>query len=293
MAPTHTTPDLQRLGIFKEQSYTSIGDPYRDPKLTTSFRSAFLTSGTKSISATSDGFFSPFLRTFRGEASENVSQVSRRKPLKAWHPPSPSKEPCGLGSSFGTLSIRPAAYFNPRERYVKSARTTRRGIYTNPPQKGTGAGIGLSPYPLYLSDPYDKTEVKALASKKQTPFRLGARPTSGVFCTNPFEGGTMVTLTKPQRSKSAPVKRTPFRPAGVNTRSLNGCINPYPGAIIEGEPKKAEKKKGEPKKALRPFTASGGLKSYPVASVIAKNVQKSITPLNYTSLKRGIVYTYA
>lgn len=290
-------PDLARLGIFKEQSYITIGDPFREPPpWTTPFKSAFITTGSKNRSANGDGYFSSFSRVFHGgddRPSQRVQSSSRRtRSPKPWRPASGIQRPSGSGSNYGTFTTYPIAYFNPRRRNTRSATSPKRGIYTSTQRSCGGAGIGPTPYPVHHPDPYDQVLAKEGSSVAiQGPFRLGARPTSGLFQENPYQCDNL--MHKPwtpstQLKSEQKTGRKPFRPPGA----AGGCLSRYPEAVVTAAPAKLAAKKTV-RRQQRPFTAAGALKSYPTLSIINKNVQKTITPANYNAVRKGIVYSWA
>lgn len=159
--------DLQRLGIFQEMSYHTIGDPYVPPwqifkpnPNTKGLLPMRLAGGySKTKSANSDGYFSPFESVAIGDGGitfEDV-QMQQRKANRAkiiggrdWIPSSGHKNRSGVGSNIGNFqeiftAVDPTIKIVPRPPVMKN-------FYTNPGKKGTGYGypnVCLSPFPSW------------------------------------------------------------------------------------------------------------------------------------------------
>ncbi|GAA39001.1 upf0602 protein C4orf47 [Clonorchis sinensis] len=162
----HEKPDLDRLGIFKEMSYITVGEPYVPPQshlamIRTNPRGVppmYLAGGySKSKAANADGYFAPFESIHIGDGNVRYADILResRKQSKArrigrgeWIPSSGPKLRSGTGSSYGNFQERYEA-FDPARKAVPRVPELK-NFYTNPGKKGTGYGyvdVCLNPYP--------------------------------------------------------------------------------------------------------------------------------------------------
>ncbi|CAH8593365.1 unnamed protein product [Dicrocoelium dendriticum] len=210
-------PDLQRLGIFKEMSYHTIGDPYVPfQSVIAAPRSnprgvppMYLSGGySKTKSANSDGYFSPFISISIGDGGMKYAEIMRqhRKQAKAkrvgkgeWIPSSGTKLRSGTGSYFGNFQERFTA-FDPTVRVAPKVPSLK-NFYTNPGKKGTGYGyvdVCLNPYPKYETGDtaidaarrmYQTQAAEHAAKVKgRTPFISTSR-TMDAFDVNPWAKG--------------------------------------------------------------------------------------------------------
>lgn len=111
--------DIQRIGLFSEVGYITIGDPYK-PIIDRPFNDKaargkqMMSSCTKSKTGLCDGYFqSNFGRVFEKEGyTDPIKQrrLERSKETKrnivptAFYPSNATKKPSGKGSSYGTFS---------------------------------------------------------------------------------------------------------------------------------------------------------------------------------------------
>ncbi|XP_072480282.1 cilia-and flagella-associated protein 96 isoform X2 [Notamacropus eugenii] len=171
--------DMDRLGLFSEMEYITIGDKYVSPfnrpfNETAGKNRQMLPGGSKMMSALQQGFFEPqFLRIFEGEGYVNLNQIRRRYMLqeakknlsKPFLPSNGEKKACGLGSYFGTIG-GPIPFFSaqvkPKDKYIAPGKN----LYTNPGKKGTGYGYANITIGKQLShsvDVYDSAKVNLQA----------------------------------------------------------------------------------------------------------------------------------
>ena len=132
--------DIQRIGLFSEVGYITIGDPYRPTRARAFNDNAgrgkqMMTSSTKAKSGLCDGYFqSNFGRVFEKEGHtdpikarrfERINQARKNIVKRAFYPSSNTKKPCGLGSVYGTFQGN-VEYFKgttrPKEAYKSSGK---------------------------------------------------------------------------------------------------------------------------------------------------------------------------
>ncbi|XP_060782943.1 cilia-and flagella-associated protein 96 [Neoarius graeffei] len=294
-----TKSDLERVGLFKEMGYISIGDNYR-PFIYRPFNEAayknkqMLVSGPKKKSALQAGYFdTQFKRIFENEAITDVLKIQRQYQIqqakknlaKAFLPSSGEKKFSGIGSYYGTLG-GPVKAMSPLQIPKKTYKSPGKNIYTSPPKKGSGygfPGVTLSKLELYSSDPYDglkelqKGETAAHKSQmKGGPFRLNLHPIE-CFDSNPYK------LNKPlPPSNVAEVKKThfavPFKPTSPSKKTGGmkaGTFHPYPSHSTD--PYVIKKPKSDSvsrNNGVKIFHPSPGPKSTPVKSIISLNVNR-------------------
>ena len=127
--------DIQRIGLFSEVGYITIGDPYkslRDRPFNDKAGKGkqMMSFCTKSKTGLCDGYFqSNFGRIFEKEGYsdqrrlarlERINEAKKNTDSKPFLPSNATKKPSGLGSHYGTFSGK-VPYFKgtarPKERY--------------------------------------------------------------------------------------------------------------------------------------------------------------------------------
>ncbi|KAA3680283.1 uncharacterized protein DEA37_0014849 [Paragonimus westermani] len=205
-------PDLQRLGVFKEMSYHTIGDPYVPFQFTpyvqrTNPRGVppmYLPGGySKTKAANSDGYFAPFKSAHIGDGVMKYVDIMRqmRKVEKSkrigqgeWIPSGSTKLRSGTGSLYGNLKERSDA-FDPAVKVIPKLHEPR-NFYTSPGKKGTGYGyvdVCINPYPKWQPDDNPVEVVYQRADhvaklKDRRPFISTCR-SLGAFDGNPWAKG--------------------------------------------------------------------------------------------------------
>ncbi|XP_012731715.1 UPF0602 protein C4orf47 homolog [Fundulus heteroclitus] len=304
MPSAHGKSDMERLGVFMEMSYISVGDKYTPTNSRSFNESAYqgcqMQAGvTKQLCALQSGFFDKsFKRIFEKEALSEPLRLARRNRMqqakrnvgKAFLPCSGTKKPCGSGSYYGTLS-GPIKATSPLSIPKKAHRSPGRNIVTSPPKKGSGysyPNITLSKTDLYVSDPYDrakellKREGAIHRSKlKDGPFRISLHP-QDYFQGNPYRSHkTLPPAQKPlQLQKNVPM--VPFKPSSPSKRiggMKAGTFNAYPSH--SADPYVIRRSKPANQEPV--FRPAPGPKSTPVKSIISVNVNRRINPVNFTS----------
>eukprot|EP00731_Ephydatia_muelleri_P004029 Em0002g205a len=301
--------DLERIGLFSETGYTTIGDPYVSTNSKPFNESAskgkqFITISTKPKTADMTGYFGKtFDRVMEGEALTDPIKIRRRQRMeetkknlgKAWVPNSGEKKPSGTGSHYGTLS-GPVEAFSALSKPKEMGGSPGKNFLTSPGKKGTGfgyTGITIGPLPKYASEPYDRAkelkkeeESKSKTLQKGAPFKLNLHPRDH-FDDNPFHADKSVP---PYKDPDVPkAKPKPFKPSSPSKRD-GGCkagtFDPYPSHSVDpyGRPKaggtaaKKEVKKGP---SFKPIP---GPKSTPVRSTMEQSIYKKMNSTNFTSV---------
>ncbi|KAL2077675.1 hypothetical protein ACEWY4_027179 [Coilia grayii] len=311
--PPEGKSDMERVGLFQEMGYISVGDKYI-PYVYRSFNDSahkdkqMLTSGPKRKSGLQAGYFdAQFKRIFEREAlSDPVklarqyrNQQSKKNIGKAFLPSNGEKKPSGVGSYYGTIAGPVEAMsvqFHPRIPY----KSPGKNMYTSPGKKGSGYGypnITLAKLDLYSSDPYErardlyKREMTDHRTKlKGGPFRLNLHP-KVYFDSNPFK----LEKPVPQPKKMDERKHhfaIPFKPTSPS-KSIGGMkagtFNTYPShsadPYVIRKPKPVTTNKDG--KIFRP---SPGPKSTPVKSIIEVNVNRMVNATNYNTMPPLMVY---
>lgn len=315
--------DMERLGIFSEQGYISLKDPYpkQDPK-SRSFNEAagkgkqMLPGGSKSRAGTQAGYFdNTYMRVLEGEAysdaikrrrAERIKNAKSNIVSKAWLPSSFTKKPTGLGNHHGTFGGMVPS-FQPNKVQGKPYKTPGRNFTTTPGKKGTGYGylnVTFQKYHDHKIDPYDRArelrakdhkEHMALCSKVTTkPFRLHNHPKT-FFDGNPYRTDKPLPKSKPKAELSKKGIKTPFRPSHP-PKAVGGCK----AGTFESYPKHSEdrytgKVMGvtgvRSDKGIKViFKPSPGPKSTPTRSTLDTNVTKSINRNNYKQVKHIMAF---
>ncbi|KAM9471050.1 cilia-and flagella-associated protein 96 isoform 1-T3 [Clarias gariepinus] len=306
--------DMERVGLFQEMSYISIGDKY-NPLTQRAFNDAayknkqMLVSGPKKKSALQAGYFDTrFKRIFENEAMTDLIKIQRQYQIqqakknltKAFLPNNGEKKASGTGSYYGTFG-GPVKAMSPLQMPKMRYKSPGKNIYTSPPKKGSGygfPGVTLSKLELYSSDPYDrvrellKREMTAHKSQmKGGPFRLNLYPKE-CFDSNPYKFNKPLPL-----SNIAAEKKThfavPFKPTSPSKRiggMKAGTFDPYPSHSTDHYIIKKPKSDVSTNKGIKIFHPSPGPKSTPVKSIISLNVNKFVNSTNYNQVPSVMAY---
>jgi hypothetical protein len=294
--------DMERLGVFKELGYITIGDKYAS-KGNKSMNTAaekgrqMMTSCTKARSGLQTGYFNEkFDRIMEGEAYTDIVKIRRKQRInearrnlgKSWVPTSDTKRPSGIGSFYGCFTGRFDS-FSPGQRGKDKYTSPGRNFLANPGKKGTGYGyidVTIGTYHKNSSEPYDrpkelrKKEMDASAKKRKAgPFKLSSH-CKEFFQENPFHSD------KTFPSKSAGIsnkdKYKPFQPTSPG-KIIGGCkagtFSIYPEHSKDPYPpiKAAKSTKKFVGGIFKPCPVP---KSMPSRSIVSQNVQKTVNPLS-------------
>ncbi|XP_016147459.1 cilia-and flagella-associated protein 96 isoform X3 [Sinocyclocheilus grahami] len=310
--PPEGKSDMERIGIFKELGYISIGDKYTPfiyrPFNDSAYKNKQMLSGPgKSKSALQVGYFdTQFKRIFEREALTDPVKIERQYRIqqtkrnigKAFLPSNGEKKTCGVGSYYGTFGgpiQAMSALQNPR----KPNKSPGKNIYSNPPKKGSGYGypdVTLSKMVSHSSDPYDrakemlKREIMAHKSMlKGGAFRLNLHPVE-CFDSNPYKFDK--PLPPPKKTEEKKHITVPFKPSSPSKKTGGmkaGAFDSYP--IYSAEPYGSKKTKSAMmNKEVKIFHPSPGPKSTPVKSIISLNVNKAVNSTNYNRIPSVMAY---
>ncbi|KAM5264259.1 cilia-and flagella-associated protein 96 [Ctenodactylus gundi] len=294
--------DMERVGLFSEMGYTTVGDKYVSP-FNRPFNEAanknrqMLPGGSKQMSHLQAGYFdAQFARIFEGEGYVNMNQVRRRFMMeqakknlsKAFLPSSGEKKLCGLGSYYGTIG-GPVPYFSaqlrPRERYEAPGKN----LYTSPGKKGTGYGyanITIGKQTSHSADLFDEPKLNYKKENevhhrllKGAPFKLNLYPRE-YFDSNPYFSDQSLPPIKKEEKKK--LVSGPFKPPSPGKKAGGmkaGTFDTYPSH--SADPYMAKLEKESSKHDGKIFHPPGGPKSRPVESIMALNVKRALNMKNY------------
>ncbi|XP_004457843.1 cilia-and flagella-associated protein 96 [Dasypus novemcinctus] len=294
--------DMERIGLFSEMEYISIGDKYvslfnRPFNETASKNRQMLPGGSKEMSNLQPGYFDPrFVRIFEGEGYINLNQVRRRHMMeeakknlsKAFLPSSGDKKPCGLGSYYGTIG-GPVPSFSaqskPREKYQAPGKN----LYTNPGKKGTGYGyanITIGKQLPHSVDFYDAPKVNYKTENethrrliKGSPFKLNLYPRE-YFDNNPYSSEKpLPPIHKAEKKETVAV---PFKPSSPGKKAGGmkaGTFDPYPSH--SSDPYVVKLAQHISSKGDKIFHPPSGPKSRPITSIMTLNVKRALNMKNY------------
>ncbi|XP_075466315.1 cilia-and flagella-associated protein 96 [Ascaphus truei] len=304
--PGEGKTDMDRIGLFSELGYISIGDKYvsagsKPFNEAASKDKQMLPGGAKTMANLLGGYFDvQYKRVFTGESYSDPFRQRRQYRIqqakknlgKAFLPPNGEKMQCGVGSFYGTLG-GPFPAFSAELKARKAYTVPGKNLYTNPGKQGTGYGypnltIGKQ-YP-YSSEDYNisselmKKEFESHRSKlKGSAFRLNLHPRE-YFDANPYRHDKPLPPLKKKVDISKSV--IPFKPSSPAKEAGGmkaGTFDPYPSH--SNDPYRAKSVKSETAIGGRKlFHPPSGPKSYPVLSVLASNVVKAVTPMNYKTV---------
>ncbi|KAI5630124.1 UPF0602 protein C4orf47-like isoform X1, partial [Silurus asotus] len=307
--------DMERVGLFKEMGYISIGDKYRPFNYRRClFNEAahknkqMLVSGPKTKSALQAGYFDTgFKRIFENEALTDKIQIQRQYQIqqakknltKAFLPCSGEKKSSGIGSYYGTLG-GPVQAMSPLLIPKKPYKSPGKNIFTSPPKKGSGygfPGVTLSKLELYSSDPYDR--VRELLKHQKTahksqmrggPFRSNLHPRE-CFDSNPYKFDKPLPLSAIPEEKKQHFA-VPFKPSSPSKRiggMKAGTFDAYPSHSTD--PYVIKKPKSvSTNKEMKIFHPSIGPKSMPVKSILSLNVNRFVNSTNYNQVPSVMAY---
>ncbi|XP_042900509.1 cilia-and flagella-associated protein 96-like [Parasteatoda tepidariorum] len=309
-------PDFDRIGLFKEMSY--LEGPAQIPPISDIMSRAppkgkqMSTSSTKSKNGTQSGYFDKeFLRVFEGEGYADPIRNRRLQRLEkaklnigpAFKSTSPTKTQNGKGTNYGTFQGKTLEYFSSHPREVEKGSPPKKNFYTNPPKKGTGYGypnvtIGKVP-PYFLEGEYEELKEKPEEPEKPEPqefepYKVGIFQ-QGYFDPNPFRTDEEVELPEEEETETFEIEK-PFLPTGPAKKDGGmkaGCLNKFPEYVGDPYAKMGERSLRGVKNYVnaenKMFRYVPGPKPYPIKSIITKNVERRVTPANFTTIK-GVVY---
>lgn len=299
-----TKNDLNRIGLFSEVGYVTVGDPYGKGNSVRNFNDTaykgrqMLPGGSKSKSSLQAGYFDKtFNRIMQGEGYSDPLKKRRQDRLekskqdlsKPFMPSHAGKEPSGLGSHYGTFT-GPVAEFSPLEKTKDAYVPPGKNIMTNPSKKGTGYGyvnVTIGKNHKYSSEPYDagkelmnQAHSNSKEMMKGSSFKLNLHPKE-FFDGNPYKSDRPLPPVKEPKKKAVLTK--PFKyssPAKEIGGSKSGCFTQYPSHSedIYNPIKKTFRENNKEKNIFKPPQIP---KSRPVKSVMTQNIDRKINRNNF------------
>ncbi|XP_036933252.1 UPF0602 protein C4orf47 homolog isoform X2 [Acanthopagrus latus] len=258
MRPGDSKSDMERLGVFKEMSYISVGDKYTAPSNRpfneSAYRSRQMQVGVaKQQCALQSGYFDKtFKRIFEHEALSD--------PLKLTHQNRIQQAKKNLGKAFLPCNGVKKPYPN----------------------------VTLSKVELYASDPYDRAReaLKKAATIHRSklrdgPFKLNLHPRD-YFQANPYRCDKPLPPAHKPLAPGQKVSPVPFKPPSPSKKiggMKAGTFNSYPSHSADLYVTRHSK----PTNQEPIFHPPPGPKSTPVKSIITVNVNRSVHAANYTA----------
>ncbi|CAH1794960.1 unnamed protein product [Owenia fusiformis] len=305
--------DMERVGLFQEMNYHTIGDRYVPPGSISFNQSAgkgkqVLPGGTKDRSALQHGYFGEkYNRVFEGESytdpikrrRQNRLKESQKNIGKPFLPSNGDKKPSGLGNHYGTLT-GPIGAFSPVSKGGKGNTGNGKNVLTNPGKKGTGfgyVGVTLGKYQNHMPDEYDRA--KQITKKingdhrkalKGGAFKLNMHAQS-YFDANPYRSDRPLPPVKSSGGKRREVK--PFKqssPPKSMAGMKAGTFDPYPSHSADPYNVKITRPVHVVNKTGKIFMPSPGPKSFPMSSVVNTNVDRSMNKQNYKAVTGVMSY---
>ncbi|XP_068134796.1 cilia-and flagella-associated protein 96 [Hyperolius riggenbachi] len=304
--PIEGKNDMDRIGLFQEMGYISIGDKYTTPgskpfNEAASKNRQLLPGGSKSMANTLGGYFdSQCKRVFEGESYTDPLKQRRQYRMqqakknlgKAFLPSNGEKKPSGVGNYYGTVG-GPITAFSAAVKARKAYTAPGKNFYTNPPKQGTGYGypnLTLGKQYTYSSDDYDraremmKKESEGHKSRlKGGAFRLNLHP-KDFFDGNPYRTDKPLPPLRKKEAKKEAVK--PFKPSSPAKEPGGmkaGTFDPYPTHSNDLYAKRLTKS-ASAVKGGKNFQPPAGPKSYPIKSIMTSHVIKSVNPVTYKAV---------
>ncbi|XP_035281701.1 UPF0602 protein C4orf47 homolog isoform X1 [Anguilla anguilla] len=310
--PPEGKTDMDRVGLFKEMGYITIGDKYTTNTSRPFNESAhkskqMIVSSPKKKSGLQVGYFdAQFKRIFEKEASTDPIKLRRQYRMqqaqknigKAFLPTNGEKKPSGIGSYYGTLG-GPVQAMSTLKLPKKPYTSPGKNILTSPPKKGSGYGypnVTLSKIDSYSSEPYDRARemmkkeiVSDRTRMKGGPFRLNLHP-KDCFDNNPYRLEKALPPVKQSEGKKDHV--VPFKPSSPSKKiggMKAGTFGTYPSHSADPYVPRRSKSVSTSKDG-KIFHPSPGPKSMPVTSILNMNVRKVINSANYTAAPSVMAY---
>lgn len=309
-----TKTDMERVALFQEMGYISIGDKYKSAD-SLAFNDAagrgkqMLSGGVKSKSALPAGYFNDkFSRILEGEAYSDQVKMRRQYRQKEaqknigkpFIPSHGDKKMSGAGSYYGTLS-GPIPAISPLTRPAPEYKPPGKNFYTNPGKKGTGYGytdVTLSHYGKHETDEFDRSRQlmkrENEAHKKAVKggaFRLNMAP-KPFFDENPFKTERPLPPAKKAVDRKVDVK--PFKPSSPAKQDGGmkaGTFDPYPSHSADPYHVRTSSQSGSAiSKTGKTFFPTQGPKSAPSTSILNQNIARSINVQNFRTVHSIMSY---
>jgi len=318
--------DMERIGLFSEQGYTTLGDRYpkTDPRSKPFFEAAYkgkqmLPGGSKTRSALQAGYFdSSFKRVMEKESYtdsiknrrlDRIAEDKKKISPKAFLPSSYTKKPSGKGNTYGTFAGTHKS-FSPNLKPGKPYVTHGRNFTTTPGKKGTGYGyvnVTFQKYNEHSIEPYEAAREtrrqnmnEHKGEMKGGSFKLGMHPKS-LFDQNIYRSDRKLNSKGSQSGSSSKplVVKIPFRPSNP-ARKIAGCkagtFGDYPKHSadpyipVNQVLKVLQNKQNKATSSRGIFHPQPGPKSIPTKSVLEQNVIRAMNRNNYKNVKTMLAF---
>eukprot|EP01063_Lacrimia_lanifica_P032788 TRINITY_DN5663_c0_g3_i1.p2 TRINITY_DN5663_c0_g3~~TRINITY_DN5663_c0_g3_i1.p2 ORF type:complete len:301 (+),score=148.40 TRINITY_DN5663_c0_g3_i1:64-966(+) len=275
---------MERLGVFKQETYISIGDEY-DKKVVTSdrYRGKGFSTGPGKRGQGPDVTFSKFRSINEGdkyvdpgthEKKYRMEQEKKKITPNGFKYTSPGKKSCGSGNYYGTFTggdKRPKHETEydvvRRGELPDKVKPTPKNIVTGSSKKGT-FGIADTcigePY-KYQSDPYDAQHRRDIDEQRSAlnkqiggPFKASSKG-GGTFDKTEQGSSRIYSLDRPlPPKKETDTKKNrailvAFKPSSPGKRGYNCTIGGFP-EYKEDPLELQERRKREEAKAAKPQT---------------------------------------
>lgn len=310
--------DMDRVGLFSEMTYVTIGDKYKNAHAG-SFNDAagkgkqMLPGGSKERSARQEGFFSEkFTRILDGEAYTDPVKRRRQHRMaeakknlsKSFLPTNGNKTMNGMGTFFGTIGGNVKA-FSPVGKGGGNKKEPLKNVITNPGKRGTGYGyvaVTLGKYPAgeNQADPYDndkqifrKEVAQHKGQLKAGAFRLNMAP-SEFFDGNPYKTDKSLPPLRKGNDIQGKIIGPAFRPSNPGKFPAGchaGTFETYPVRSKDPYGVKDKRQINIVNKSGKIFMPSQGPKTTPSKSIVNQNVTRSVNITNYRSYKNPYMMT--
>ncbi|XP_067938753.1 cilia-and flagella-associated protein 96-like [Watersipora subatra] len=304
--------DMERMGIFQEMKYHTIGDKYATPALEFNVAAGkgkqVLPGGNKERCAKQDGYFNDkFVRMFEGEAySDPIKQrrqhrmkESQKNLGKPFLPSNGDKKPSGLGNHYGTLGGA-VPFFSAQNKTGAAYKSPNKNLYTNPGKRGTGFGylnVTLGQFPKHMTEPYDQVALndkklleQSRSKMKGGSFKLNMHP-KAYFDEKPYTSEKPL----PPAKKSAPARPIavafrPSHPAKKPAGCKAGTFETYPQHSVDPYGKHYKRPVNVVNKTGKTFMPNQGPKSALTNSIINQNVVRTMNRQNYKTVRSVTVH---
>ncbi|GAB1609031.1 UPF0602 protein C4orf47 homolog [Argonauta hians] len=300
--------DIDRVGLFSEMGYITIGDKYKDPNTIFNMKGKnFYVPGSKSLTSAQHGYFTDtYHRICEGEgymdpileARKAAIRNSKKNLGKAFAPSNGFKSSCGLGSYYGTIG-GPLPALSPIVKPKSPTAQLGKNIVTSPGKKGTGYGyleVTMNPYPKHLPDPFSSTKDQYKKDYelhksifKGGPFHLNMCPVE-YFTPNPY----METKMPPVKEKAKEKHRLnlpPFVPSNPGRKTfVDATFEKYPAHSVNDYRPHREYSKRVVNSSGKTFYPLKQAKNRPTNSIMQQNVNKVMNSTNYKTIEKVMTY---
>lgn len=304
-------PNYNKLGLFSEMGYTTIGEPYTAPNSRPYNDSAskgkqMMTTSTKQRTALTDGYFSnQFIRVFEKEAytdavkrrrQDRIQSTKKNIVPKPFLPSDKTKFPSGVGSYYGTFGLNGQLshkYFAGGAKDKAAHTSPPKNFIANPPKKGSGygyVGVTIGEYAKNFSDKIDRGQEIAEQERKESQkrmvggaFKLNMHP-KPLFKENPYKADKSLPAARAPKVRAGPppLAFKPTSPSKLMGNCKAGTFSKYPTHPVDGYAVKVKKPLGPKYGVFNPPTVP---KSRPTDSLLRRSVNRKLNRQNFTRVQ--------